>query len=339
MSGDLVSVVAESIFSRENIGLYAAIIIFSIQFIIILYLVVNQKSGGSKYEVPNELIAENKRLAEENASMYSRVDAMKKNIVDLKGANLDLMAQKDALLQSKAQLEDLQAKKIELIEMAIHDIKNPAAAIRGYIELLESYDLNAVEQNSIIHSLFEISSQIIDITKEMTELMEKNKTVIELNIRKISVSEIITNVIRKNQGYAKTKEITLQQNIPADIPEIEADRTKIQEVIENLVNNAIKYGPKGTIVKLKASQHDSRLNIEVSDDGFGLSAEDIDNAFKKGSVLSTEPTGGETRSGLGLWIVKRIIEEHGGSVKVRSNVGKGSVFSFTLPFEQKRRKY
>lgn len=327
--------IADSFFSWDNIGLYAAIIIFGIQFIVIIYLLISQKSGAEEGKSNGQLSGNYRRCLEKNAAMIVQIESLDKNLVDLQKVNLDLLSQKEILQQSKAQLEELQEKKIELIEMAIHDIKNPAAAIKGYIQLLESYDLNAVEQHSVMKSLFEISSRILDITQEMTELMEKSTPDFSLKLATINITELISNILRNNKGYAQTKDIKLKNNIFAKLPDVEVDKLKIQEVIENLINNAIKYGPKGTLVQVDAAYNDGYLTIEVSDDGFGLPGEDIKMAFQKGSKLSTKPTGDENRSGLGLWIVKRIVEQHGGMVKVRSSVGKGSTFSVILPLKQK----
>lgn len=330
------SVSGDTFFSLDNIGLLAAFIIFGIQFVIIIYLVLSQKSGPAKADKSKDIAGEYRKCLEKNAVMYGKIDALKVSIADLETINVDLLSQKEMLQQSKAQLEELQTKKNELFEMAIHDIKNPAAAIQGYIQLLESYDLNAVEQQSVLRSLFDISAQIIDITQEMTGLIEKNKPDFSLKLSKVYIPDLVNAVLRNNRGYAQTKGIKLQDKISSTIPQADVDKLKIQEVVENLINNAIKYGPRGTVVKVNTSCDGDNIYVEVSDDGFGLSGEDIKNAFQKGTVLSTEPTGGEGRSGLGLWIVKRIVEEHGGAVKVQSTVGKGAAFTFSIPLRPKK---
>ena len=98
-----------------------------------------------------------------------------------------------------------------------------------------------------------------------------------------------------------------------------------------MLNNAIKYGPKDTEVILESFFTDTKVTIEVSDNGVGLSEEDLKNIFNKGATLSAKPTGNESSSGLGLWIVKKLVEAHHGKVWVKSKVGKGSTFVVELP--------
>ena len=329
------SIIADSFLSFNSVTFLSLIVIFGLQFIVIIYLLVNQKSKAGIGGDNKNIIAENSLLKDKNSAMIGQIEILKSKVRDLETANIDLNLQKELLLQSKTNLEELQVKKDELIEMAIHDIKNPASAIKGYVELLESYDLNAVEQHGIMHTLFEISSQIIEITKEMSGLIKQNIADSFLKFAKISIPDIITRVIRNNDGYAQTKGIILQNKVSGKFPDAEADGTKIHEVIENLINNGIKYSPKGTVVKVNAFFNESQITVEISNNGFGLSPEDLGNVFKKGATLSTTPTGGEGRSGLGLWIVKKIIDEHGGTTKVSSTIGNGSVFSFTIPLAQK----
>ena len=116
------------------------------------------------------------------------------------------------------------------------------------------------------------------------------------------------------------------------------DEVKIQEVIENLINNAIKYGPPESTVEVRTFIKGKALTVEIQDTGVGIPEADLKRAFQKGAVLTPKPTGLEQSSGLGLWIVKRIIEEHSGKVWVNSKIGSGSTFGFELPIEIKDRK-
>ena len=124
--------------------------------------------------------------------------------------------------------------------------------------------------------------------------------------------------------------------IPSDLPEVHLDVHKIEDVVDNLVNNAIKYSHNGGKIRIRAYKQDKEMVVEVSDNGLGLSEEDIKNAFQRGAKLSARPTAGELSSGLGLWLVKRIVEEHKGRVWVRSSLGRGSTFAFQLPIEPPR---
>lgn len=119
-----------------------------------------------------------------------------------------------------------------------------------------------------------------------------------------------------------------------NIPRVLVDADKLKEVVDNLVNNAIKYGPEGTNIHISTYFTNKSITCEVSDDGVGLSDEDQKKVFIKGEKLSPRPTGSETSTGLGLWIVKSIIEEHKGKVFCASKLGSGTTFGFELPIRQ-----
>ena len=118
-----------------------------------------------------------------------------------------------------------------------------------------------------------------------------------------------------------------------DLPEIMLDPNKVDEVVDNLISNAIKFSHKGSQIRIKSYKDANSVSVEVSDNGLGMSEDDIRQAFQKGMRLSAAPTAGESTSGFGLWVVKKLIEAHDGKVWVKSVIGKGSTFFFSLPIE------
>jgi signal transduction histidine kinase len=233
-------------------------------------------------------------------------------------------------------LELLHAQKEEMFAMAVHDIKNPASAIRGYIELLNSFDLNAQEQQEIMTSLVASSEDIVKLSQDMCKIIAKAMPEPKLKFSKASLKNIVDDVYNQNGSYAKAKKVKLINHGSNDLPEVNIDPDKIEEALDNLVNNAIKYAPPETTVIVRSFVRDDNnksVVVAVEDNGVGLSEDDLERSFKKGAVLTPKPTGLEQSSGLGLWIVKRIIEEHSGKVSVVSKEGVGSTFSFELPLE------
>jgi len=268
-----------------------------------------------------------------NGHLRDKIKSLTEKIELVEKANLELVKKKEELMIQKEKLEELQKQKEEFFAIAIHDIKNPAAAIKGYLDLLNSYDLTVQEQQEIIQGMIASSEQIFRLTKEITEIVAQDQTTSLIHKELINVKEIIDSVITQNTAYAESKKIKLINKSSSDLPKVYADADKIEEVVDNLVNNAIKYGPPGTLVHVSTYFTASNLTVEVNDDGVGLSDEDKKRIFEKGAKLSPRPTGNESSSGLGLWIVKKIIEEHGGNVSVHSKPGVGSKFSFQLPIE------
>ncbi len=281
-----------------------------------------------------QLQRENSVLRAEIAALRGQIDALQVRTDELQKTNRDLAKQKERLLDHKKQLEELQVQKDELFSMVVHDIKNPAGLIRGLVELLRSYDLTAQEQQEIMEDLMATSSRILSLAQEVSRIVTLESGVMRLDFMSYPVGRIVEDVCRRNQAAAVKKSIEIQRDTVAVLPDIEVDVNKVEEVMDNLVSNAIKFSDNGSSIKVKAGKVGGKVIVEVIDNGPGLTEEDIKRAFGRGARLSAKPTGGESSSGLGLWIVKKIVEAHHGRVWVKSSVLKGSTFAFELPLVQ-----
>ncbi|MBI2419289.1 MAG: hypothetical protein HYV28_15585 [Ignavibacteriales bacterium] len=284
--------------------------------------------NGSALE---RLKKENADLRRKNSRLKDQVDEMRLNIAKLEEANSSLNTQKDRLEKSRTNLIELQKRKDDLFAIAVHDIKNPAGALKGYVDLLKSYDLNAMEQQELLEFVSNASSRIVEIAQKISLVVAKEENFDTMTMDKSSLKKIIDRVYQENLAYASKKKIKIVNNSSADLPDLVIDEFKIQEVLENLLNNAIKFGPEDTIVQIRSFFSENSITIEIVDNGVGMPPEDLGKIFKKGMILSAKPTAGESSSGLGLWIVKKIVEEHGGNITVQSKYGAGTKFSFTLP--------
>lgn len=310
----------------------------ALEFVAIIFLLSRKAKAPTKAVIASE---EFRRLRksylnalEQNKILKDRVSETEKCNKELQSSNGILQNQKEKLLNNKSVLENLQKKKALLFATAIHDIKNPAGAIQGLVELLNSYDLNAGEQQEIMASILEASKRLIDITQEVCVIIAKDQDDTSLNIERSSLKKIIDSVYTQNIPYAKSKSVRLLNKTSDSLPEILADPFKIEEALNNLVNNAIKFAPTDgeIIVEIIASFNSSNVIIEVRDNGVGLSQEDQELAFRKGGILSAKPTSGEESSGLGLWLVKQIVEDHGGIISLKSKLKSGCTFRIELPY-------
>lgn len=282
----------------------------------------------SEYE---KLLNENSSLRAEVASLRGQIDALQTRSSEMRKRNRDLEDSLNNLSSSKEELESLQKQKDELFALIIHDIKNPAALIKSLVELLRSYDLSAVEQQEIIDDIAETTSKIVALSHEVTKILALESSRMQLELESTQVEEIIKDVVKRNSIAASRKEISMQTDIAPNLPEARIDAQKIDEVLDNLVSNAIKFTQKSGSVRVKVYKDGEGIQVEVSDNGLGLSESDVRNAFQRGARLSAQPTAGETSTGLGLWIVKKLVDAHGGRVWVKSALGKGSTFAFYLP--------
>ncbi|GAB4135638.1 MAG: hypothetical protein Fur0015_08420 [Ignavibacteriales bacterium] len=283
----------------------------------------------------NELVASLKlEIEKKNHELKHHkkiISELNKTIEKLEDANVNLIEQKESLQAKKIQLEELQKQKNEILAIKFHDIKNPANAIHGLVELLESYDLTATEQQEIMESIVASSANIVELVQSISETFARENFDDEYIFEMSSLQDIVDTVITINSAYAKKKRIRLINNSSKSLPKFKFDPLKIKEVIDNLVNNAIKYSNPDTDVIIQTFMTDNNFYIEVTDNGVGLSEKELPLIFEKGVKLSPKPTGNEKSSGLGMWIVKKIIQAHKGRIEAKSKLGVGTTFTIELP--------
>lgn len=284
-----------------------------------------------------KLISENAALKAELASMKGQIDAMNQRTKELTKRNKELEEKLDKLSKSKNDLEELSRQKDELFAIVIHDIKNPAALIKNLVDLLRSYDLTANEQQEIIEDIAQTTLKIVQLSQEVTKILTLESGLMNLEFEPAPINILIEDVVTRNKPAAQKKKMTLFTELPNDLPEVEMDAQKIEEVLDNLISNAIKFTQEGGTIRVKAYKELRDVVVEVSDNGLGLSEEDVAKAFRRGQRLSASPTGGESSTGMGLWIVKKIIDAHHGKVWIKSILGKGSTFAFSLPTRQPKK--
>ncbi|MBI9071411.1 MAG: HAMP domain-containing histidine kinase [Melioribacteraceae bacterium] len=260
------------------------------------------------------------------------VELSKKNDL-LKDINEEIKKQKKVISEAKERLEKLQSEKDELFAMVVHDIKNPAAAIQNFVKLLDSYDLNAQDYNEIMVSLVNTSGRLVRLAEDISKVLVLNEDFLKLNLEKHKINDVVNFIKRTHDDSAKRKDVLLTTTLSEDIPDVNCDIERIEEVLDNLIGNAIKFAPtmQKININIETSVNKDNVRVEVKDTGLGIADEDIEFIFEKGAKASNKPTAGEHSTGLGLWIVKKIIDEHKGKVWVETERNKGSNFIFELP--------
>ncbi len=324
-------------------NLYYYLLFAFILFSGVVYLIYSKKqqSLDNTNDLPNNntLNSVNKDLIEQIEKYKLQIIGLQKTIKELKlhtneltNINLSLESEINNLNEKQKKLELLQKKKDDFFSIYVHDLKNPAGTIQNLIELLNSYDLSINEQKEIYGTLFALSKRMIHITNEICRVVVEKELGFDLEIKSANLQDILKKVYIRNIYKAKKKNISVFLNIPENLPVLSLDPDKIENAIENLIDNAIKFSSSDKTVFIEIHKLENFVRLEIRDQGQGLTKEDMENVFQKGAMLSAKPTGDETSSGLGLWIVKRIIEEHKGIVRVESETGIGTKFSFDLPY-------
>jgi len=268
----------------------------------------------------------------------NQIKRLQKATLELSRTNKDLKEQAEKLQETNNEMKLLGEKKQELMKMKdelfgaiVHDMKNPAGLIKGFAELLNSYDLSRQEQENIIQAILETSEKMVTLSQEMTKLIVTQSNEMILTFVPIEMNNVISGVIRYIQPAAKKKGITIESALAQDLPPVFADKLRIEEVIDNLLSNAIKFTSTNGKVLISNQIENNNIIIHIQDTGLGLSHDEVNRVFLPLQKLSSKPTGGEPSAGVGLSLTKKIIELHSGKIWVKSNIGVGSTFSFSLP--------
>lgn len=240
--------------------------------------------------------------------------------------------------QRVAELQKIDKLKDEFLANTSHELKTPLVGIIGLTESLKDGIAGklppaAVENLDIIANSGIRLSHLVNDILDFSKLKNKD---LNLNIRPVDIHALSTVVLRLSQPLVKDKKLKLINSIPKEVPLVEADENRLQQIMHNLVGNAIKFTQKGYITLLSEAKGDY-LNISITDTGIGIPKEKIDtifNSFEQVDGSAQREYGG---TGLGLSVSKQLIELHGGSISVESEEGKGSVFTFSVPLSNASR--
>jgi len=218
---------------------------------------------------------------------------------------------------------------INLMNIALHEIKNPLASIKLANEVLRKDDTKKEKMSDMIKSsVTRIQAKLADLLRESAQ----EESEIRLSIEEIDLNEVYTRIHNNFDLLAQRKNQTIEFEYLCEMPKLHADKIKLLDILHNLVSNAIKYSYYGSSIKIITSQVDGNVMIEVKDEGQGLNKEDVTMLFTKFAKLSSKPTGKETSNGLGLSITKSLVELHNGTITAKSaGKGKGTSFIVSLP--------
>jgi signal transduction histidine kinase len=231
------------------------------------------------------------------------------------------------------QLVELNQIKNRFLGIAAHDLRNPLTVIRGYLRLLLDGFLGETTegQRDIFKRMERTSANMLGLINDLLDVSAIEAGHLDLDREQVDLADYLRECHAVNSVLAGAKEIDLQLDLEPDLPRVMIDPNRVQQVLSNLVSNAIKYSFPRSSVTLRARRRPSEVLISVEDQGQGIPEEELPRLFTDFSRASVRPTAGEKSTGLGLAIVRRMVEAHGGQISVQSEVGKGSTFSFTLP--------
>jgi two-component system OmpR family sensor kinase len=252
---------------------------------------------------------------------------------ELTRLNNELANAQRELAKQNFELERLNRLKTQFLGMAAHDLRSPIGHILSFSELLREEAAAALTQEqleflSIIRSSSEFMLQLIDDFLDVASIESGN---LNLDRRLTDPRKLLEHNVSLNAVLAQKKHIQVALQIEGALPALSLDEGKIEQVLNNLISNAIKFSQPGTTVTVRAAAEGGGVRIAVRDQGPGIPDSERGKLFQPFGKTSVRSTAGESSTGLGLAIVRKIVEGHGGRIWVESQVGVGSVFLFTLP--------
>lgn len=237
------------------------------------------------------------------------------------------------LLERNVQLEALNEQKNRILGVAAHDLRNPLGLINTLSDFLdvEARDTLCAEHRTMVRHIQDLSEFTLRMVENLLNVSTIEAGALRMDIAPTDLTELIARNIELNALLAAKKRIALEFTPGEPLPLLPLDAGKLNQVLNNLIANAVKYSHPDTSVRITLGRQADHVLIEVTDQGLGIPAEEHSKLFKPFGRTSVVGTAGEQSTGLGLVIVRKIIEGHGGRIGVRSAVGQGSTFWFTLP--------
>lgn len=281
---------------------------------------INSKSGNQIW------VKEFLRLdrQENGRSIKSKKSAVL-NITEIKDGEAELQKSRDAL-------KELNLSKDKFISIVSHDLRAPFTTLLGFSEiLLNEQDISEDERNEYLRYIYDASKTQLNLINCLLDWSRLQTGRIKIEPVRLNVKSVVSNAVTPLTGDAVRKNIDVKIEIPIDLY-INGDERLMSQAVVNLATNAIKFTPEGKEVHLSSSRFkEGMIEIVVKDEGLGISEENQTKLFKIDQKFSLVGTNGEKGSGLGLTLVKEIVEKHGGQVWFYSQVGEGSEFHFTVP--------
>ena len=265
-----------------------------------------------------------------------RLQVSSGNEIDRLGMIFMQMADRIAL-QFK-ELKKTDTHRREFLANITHDLRTPLTSLKGYLETLHMKEgtLTPEEQRNYLTIAIKRAEQLGKLVSEIFDLAKLGASDAQVHFEPFSFPELIQDILQKFQLTVKDKKIELRMDTAEDLPLVFADIGLCERVIENLLDNAVRYTPENGSIIVSASPLKDRLTVRVSDTGSGIPPENILHLFDRLSQRDRGRQNSSTGSGLGLAIVKRILELHGSTIEVSSTINAGTIFTFTLPFYKPR---
>ena len=233
------------------------------------------------------------------------------------------------LFQDLTELRNLQTTRRELIGNISHEFRTPLAGIKAMVETLRdgAVDDKKVARDFLTRMDDEVE-RLTQIVAELTEFSRIETGKAELSLEPVNLNLLIEEVIIQLNHQVERQQLSVDKKFAADLRSVQADKERVRQVVVNLIHNAIKFTSPGGKITVATQAHGGSVTVDISDTGIGIAKNDLPHIFERFYKVDRARSGGGT--GMGLAIAKHVVEAHGGKIRVQSEEGKGSTFSFSL---------
>ena len=289
---------------------------------VLLNLINNVKAGGNSEDSKVEINIKPREGAKEII-----LQAIATRVV---GEN-DKMLGVATTLRDLTKEKEIDRMKTEVVSMVAHELRSPLTSIAGFSELLLDEEISQEQSNDYAEIILKESKRLGDLINKFLDISRIESGKSQIHKTSVDMRDVIGSILSMNKYLAESKGINVEIVIPDNISEVYVDREMMGEVILNLYSNAVKYSPDGKKVTITIEDKNEQQLIKVIDQGYGIPKNSLDKIFNKFyRVTENEIIQDITGSGLGLSLVKEIIEQHGGTIHAESVLNEGSTFTITL---------
>ncbi len=257
---------------------------------------------------------------------------MASQIQDREAERTRLITQEASARAETEALKHLDKLKSDFVNAVSHELRTPLTLIKGYAEFLEDEIGGPLtsQQGEFVAQIEASTLRLQRLVDDLLDFARMEAGTFALHCLDTDLVDKIQEILASMTPQAQAAQITLEASLPSEPLPVRMDPQRIDQVLTNLINNAIKFTPEGGRIVVRFSSQGDRIRCEVEDTGIGIAPEDVPKLFQRFGQLEAG-TGKVGGTGLGLSISKAIVEAHGGTIGVTSEPGKGSVFWFTLP--------
>jgi two-component system phosphate regulon sensor histidine kinase PhoR len=236
------------------------------------------------------------------------------------------------ILRDVTREKEIDRMKTELVSMVAHELRSPLTSISGFSELLLDPTINHEQSEEYATIILKESNRLSDLINKFLDISKIEAGKSQAKKMPMQIRDVVDKVLDVNLHQAEKKGIAVSVKVSPNLPLVFGDRDMLEQVILNLFNNAVKYSPENTAIEIRLKERENEVIVEVEDNGYGISEKSLPRIFDKFyRVTDNEKVREITGTGLGLSLVKEIVEIHDGTIAVKSKLGEGSTFSFTIP--------